>query len=46
MHASEKRLERPVRSPQSLVDIGYRSCLNGVAIARQWLLGIAFRGAP
>jgi len=42
----KKRLERPVRSPRSLVDIGYRSRLNGVAIARQWLLGIAFRSAP
>lgn len=28
------------------VDIGYRSHLNGAAIARQWLLGITFRGAP
>lgn len=28
------------------VDIGYRSHLNSAAIARQWLLGITFRGAP
>jgi hypothetical protein len=28
------------------VDFGYRAGLNSAAIARQWLLGITFRGAP
>jgi hypothetical protein len=28
------------------VDVGYRSSLNSAAIAKQWLLGITFRGAP
>jgi hypothetical protein len=28
------------------IDVGYRAGLNSAAIARQWLLGITFRGAP
>jgi hypothetical protein len=28
------------------VDVGYRSHLNSAAIARQWLLGVTYRGAP
>jgi hypothetical protein len=28
------------------VDVGYRAGLNSVAVARQWLLGITFRGSP
>lgn len=28
------------------IDVGYRAGLNSAAIARQWLLGITFRGSP
>jgi len=28
------------------VDVGYRAGLNRAAVARQWLLGITFRGSP
>jgi len=28
------------------VDVGYRAGLNSAAVARQWLLGITFRGSP